>query len=489
MNIHYNMKPQGKMLEAFMDNRSYVSGLIGPLGSGKTWQVCQKLLVLMTEQEPEESGIRHSRVVAIRNSYKELTSTTVSEWQEKFNHISQYTQGNVTYPASRINFRLPDGTSVQSEIAYISADGTAREIESKFRGIQATFLWANELKELPKAAFDMALARIGRYPNNCSYHCAVFDTNAPDTDHWLYKIAEHEKPKSWNIFKQAGGVRRKSVNAQGLIEWEVNPEAENIANLPANYYENNLAGKRQDWIAVNLANEYGNVMDGKPVYPEYNDALHCSTANYIKELPLYIGVDFGLTPAAAFAQKTVNGQLRIIDELVSEDMGAKTFGELLKEMVSNKYYNATISGCGDPAGNARSQADESTAFDMLNLASGIKFTPANSNDPILRREAVALPLGRLVDGQPSFIIDPRCQVLRKGFQGGYCYERVKVKGDERFKDQPCKNKYSHVHDALQYLCLDMGLGKQLIKNIKRRPAKPTVAKPSNVFSFARNVNG
>ena len=41
-------------------------------------------------------------------------------------------------------------------------------------------------------------------------------------------------------------------------------------------------------------------------------------------------------------------------------------------------------------------------------------------------------------------------MLRKGFAGGYHYRRLKVAGDERYHDEPNKNGFSHVHDALQY---------------------------------------
>ena len=41
-------------------------------------------------------------------------------------------------------------------------------------------------------------------------------------------------------------------------------------------------------------------------------------------------------------------------------------------------------------------------------------------------------------------------MLRRGFNGRYQYERVNVIGDERFRDVPLKNDFSHLHDALQY---------------------------------------
>lgn len=67
-----------------------------------------------------------------------------------------------------------------------------------------------------------------------------------------------------------------------------------------------------------------------------------------------------------------------------------------------------------------------------------------------RREAVAGALSRLIEGTPALMISPACKVLRKGFQGGYHYRRLKVSGNERYHDEPNKNEFSHVHDALQY---------------------------------------
>jgi hypothetical protein len=64
---------------------------------------------------------------------------------------------------------------------------------------------------------------------------------------------------------------------------------------------------------------------------------------------------------------------------------------------------------------------------------------------------VRKPLNTLRDGKPQFQINPRCEVLRKGFLGRYQYKRVKVAGAaECYHDEPDKNEYSHPHDGLQY---------------------------------------
>ena len=49
-------------------------------------------------------------------------------------------------------------------------------------------------------------------------------------------------------------------------------------------------------------------------------------------------------------------------------------------------------------------------------------------------------------------------MIRKGKIGGYQYKRVQVKGDDRYRDKPDKNKYSHPADAEQYMALGFAGG-------------------------------
>jgi hypothetical protein len=53
-------------------------------------------------------------------------------------------------------------------------------------------------------------------------------------------------------------------------------------------------GKAEEWIKVYGKGEYGFVQDGKPVYPEYRDWLHCKPFELARAVPISIGIDFGL---------------------------------------------------------------------------------------------------------------------------------------------------------------------------------------------------
>jgi hypothetical protein len=80
----------------------------------------------------------------------------------------------------------------------------------------------------------------------------------------------------------------------------------------------------------------------------------------------------------------------------------------------------------------------------------------------------------MIDGEPGMLVHPDCRTLRKGLAGAYCYKRIQVGGQEKYRDTPDKNMYSHVCDAGQYLALGSGEGKKIIK---REPAvnRPTTA--------------
>lgn len=469
------MKAQGDVLARYHRSRSRVSFIMGPLGSGKTIESCQKILKFMSKQDTNKKDIRPSRWFAVRNTYSELFSTTIKDWIGLFGDLGTFKQGGKEPPSWKARFEIDDGTIVESEMIFLALDRP--EHVKKLRGAQATGFWLNEVKELPKAVVDMADLRHGRYPSKAtggvlpSWHGMIGDTNAPDDVHWYYKLAEEDRPEDWSFFRQPGGViRTGKKNELGQPTFEANPNAENINNLPKGYYQKGMAGKSADWIAVNLGNEYGLVIDGKPVYPEYNDLVHCPEEGvpFLPHLPIGIGWDFGLTPCIVIVQITERGQLRIIDELVSENMGVKQFARDAVKPFLTQYLSQTRVGLsmGDPAGNIRHETDEKASLQILNdirtnededhftpLELGFTTEHASSNVIVRRIGAVKHYLTKMVDGQPGLLIDRKCKVVRKGFQGGYKFRKLNVSGDERYKEDPEKNDYSHPHDALQYISM------------------------------------
>ena len=153
---------------------------------------------------------------------------------------------------------------------------------------------------------------------------------------------------------------------------------------------------------------------------------------------------------------------------------------MLRQEIATRYSGCEVIIFGDPAGDFRAQTDESTPFQILR-GGGLYARPAPSNDVSLRLESVSAPLGRMVEGLSGFLIDPRCRTLIKGFEGGYQYKRMQVSG-ERYADKPDKTHFSHVHDALQYMMLGSGEGRQIMANLSMQTKPFQATREFDVFS-------
>jgi hypothetical protein len=465
--MEFSYKPQGPTLEAYIACQERRAFIMGPLGSSKTNASCWKAFRVMLNQRPDQEGKRQTRIVAVRNTYGELLGTTVKDWLAMFRPLGRYVGGGRESPCHFLDFNLPPSgpgkkpTRVVAEMVFLALD---REDDvRKLRGMQITAAWLNETKELPFGIVSMIDLRTGRFPaagdGGPTWHGIFGDTNACDTDHWYYGMAEESRPPGWEFFRQPGGLIRDGINAP----WRPNPKAENLRNLMggSDYYISGAQGKEADWVAVNLGNEYGFVKTGMPVYPDYKDVAMCREFELIKELGIYIGLDFGLTPAAIIGQRTHSGQWRIRHEIVTEDTGVHRMADELKRFLSMHYNGWPIMGIfGDPAGGQRQGGDveERTAFQIM-ASKGIDAVPApGDNDILLRIEAFSGPMRRLIDGEPGLLIHPDAKTLRKACQGGYAYKRIKVVGTDRHRDIPDKDKYSHPADAGQYMMLGAGEG-------------------------------
>jgi hypothetical protein len=402
--------------------------------------------------------------------------STLKDWLGVFEGLGKMRYGGLAPPTFTVNFNLDDGTRVMSEMIFLALDRD--DGVRKLRGQQLTGVYFNEAAEIPKAIIDMADLRHGRYPSLAAggvlptWHGMLLDLNACDQDHYYYHLAEEVRPEGWEFFRQPGGVF--PGEAEG--EWIPNPDAENLENLPNGYYSRGLEGKSQDWISTMLSNEYGFLVDGKPVHPWFVDSIH-TTPEPIEadhNYPLIIGIDFGRTPAAVITQHIESmGRRVVLAELVATDMSAAIFGPELKRFLDSNYSGMPVEVWCDPAGSAQSQATEDTPIRILRAA-GIPAKACHSNNPDLRRASVSNPALRIcMDGKPALQVSPRAKMVRKGLMGGFCYRRMKIAGSERFTDLPDKNVYSHPVESLEYALMGSGEGREALMPANRHRNGPT----------------
>lgn len=459
MEINYTYK-HCPTIKQFSQSDKFIRGLMGPFGSGKSSGCVVEVLKRAIAQAPNQNGIRKTRFACIRNTYKQLDDTTIKtfdQWIPMF-ELGTYRKTEHTFTSKKIP--LGDGTLVEFEVLFRALDKP--EHVKNLLSLELTGAWVNEARDVPKAIIDALQGRVGRYPSpidgGASWFGIWMDTNPPDEDSWWYKMFEESKPKNAEMYQQPSGLTE---------------EAENVPFLPKEYYTNMAVGKEKSFIDVYIHGRYGYVKDGKPVYPDYNDDTHCKEVDTLEGVTIYRGWDFGLTPACTFSYMNAKGQWCVIDELVSDNMGIDRFSDEVLVYSASNFFNHSFIDIGDPAGNMRSQTDERTCFDIM-LGKNIKILPGDQ-DPNIRIESVKYPINRMVEGQPLFLLHPKCKMLRKGFNGKYKYRRLHT-SEEKYVDKPDKNEYSHIHDALQYVATHLFASR--LRGVQEYKEKDPTALPS-----------
>lgn len=490
--IEFSYRPDGEQLRRFMRSNAFFRGIRGPVGSGKSVGCAVEVFRRALQQDKGPDGIRRSRWGVVRNSYPELRTTTLNTWKDWF---PEDVWGSVTMHPPPYRHLLKKG-DVECEVLFLALDRP--EDVKKLLSFEFTGIWINEARELGKTIVDACTMRVGRYPSfkdgGPSWYGIIADTNSPDDDHWWpimageapppeWMSAEEAKrlvrPNDWEFFSQPGAMLEIKGKEGETTGWKLNPKRENQKNMVPDYYPRIIEGKGNDWIKVYVGNQLGSIADGKPVYANFNRLAHVARGP-LEPVPghkIVVGIDFGLTPAAIFGQP-FRSRWSVLRELVAQDMGASEFSREILRFIASEFPglhpDKDFVWFGDPAGDFRAQTDKTTPFQVMRAA-GIPVRAAPSNDVALRIEAVNGPLTRMVEGQPAFQIDERCVNLIRGFESGYHYRRLQVSGGMRYENEPSKNKFSHPHDAQQYMMLGGGEARNLLNGqADRKPANGRV---------------
>lgn len=440
----------------FHEDDSFVRLVIGPYGSGKSTMCAFEIIRRTCAMPAWSNGRRRAKWAIVRNTSGELYSTTLQTWLTWFGDLGDITKRQK--PLLTYEHRFNDGNGiVELELIFIALD--REEDVRKIKSLEVTGAYINELSETPQGALSHFKGRVNhRYPSRAFcpdpyWSGIIADTNPPDIDHWIYKDFELKSLESYRIFHQPTGLLKTKDE-----KWVRNPEADNAGNLSHDYYTKLAEGQTEDFVKVFCLGEYGSVGFGKKVYPEYNDDFH--SIDEIKAVqgdPIHVAWDFGLTPACVVIQMSARGQMKVLKEYVSEDMGIKTFAEqvVLPSLLVDFPYNKIGISRADPSGIKKDEImEELSCIGILNSL-GIDTVGGRTNliDP--RISAVRYFLNRMSDGKPCFIMSRKgCPTLRRGFIKDYIYKRISVSGEERYRDTPHKSASSHPHDALQYIALE-----------------------------------
>ena len=223
MLIKYNAEPTAAL---FHKDNSFVRGIVGPLGSGKSCACCLEVLQRSLKQTPAPDGFRYSRWAVIRNSYPELKSTTIKTWQDWIPEDICQIKWDAPITAKMRLSDIGDGTGIDMEIVFLALD-RPQDVK-KLLSLELTGAWINEAKEIDQGVLSMLTGRVGRYPSKIKmdgqkyWSGIIMDTNPMDEDHWYYHLAEEERPVGYRFFRQPSALYLKDG------KYIPNPLAENI---------------------------------------------------------------------------------------------------------------------------------------------------------------------------------------------------------------------------------------------------------------------
>ena len=474
----YHFKPAGPVSRAFIAGQEMSRFIMGPVGGGKTVSCVFARVVAAMRMPPCKDGVIRDRFVVVRTSFRDAERTVLNSWKQWFPKTyagSTWSGGNDRPATHVLRWRVPNGLKVEAETIFLGIGD--QSIEDILRGLEISGGWMNEADTLAANVLRYIEQRTGRYPkkedladpNAKRARTVLGDYNAPDMDNWTYdQLVENPAPHR-KLYMQPSGL---------------SPLAENLSRLEPDYYAKIVAAEPDWYVRRFVHNKYGYSREGLPVYRSFDQTRHIASAKLdpVEGLPLLIGMDAALHPAAILGQPMPNGQIRITDELVpGQGFGASRFAEMLLDLLDRRYAMCTdIRAWADPASQygADREGGELAWIETMQEALHMPILiPANgSNELGLRLGAVEQELTHFIDGHtPRLLISPHCKILNRGFMSGYRFKKLSV-GSEKFSLQPEKNDYSHPHDGLQYLVLGYR-GRQEVTGRNRRPNHGRSSRP------------
>lgn len=471
---------------------AFVRGVVAGVGTGKSVMMIQELLQIGFNQAKGKDGVRRSRFGLIRATYPSLRTTTIktfSQWlPPSIAPVKQTAPMESTFSGG-----LPDGSTFHMEFVFLAVEKLTDT--QKLKSMEFTAIFINEAREVDFEVFETCKERVGRYPpidpdtgeGGSKFSGVIFDSNPPSVDHWIAQL-DFSQSKDAVIFHQPSPFIERTL-PDGVIEYLDNPEAENLEYLNQKppppdgrwtleerramgyeYYRRQLPGKPQSLIDSEIMGKYATNFHGKPVYGEYwvEDCVSSESLQFTTHEALVLGIDTtGLNPAVVIGQASM-GTLRVLGELLVLDCAFSPFVEtvLIPYLVAN-FPKCNITAIVDPA-NPRGGDTGKTPIEILRN-NGIEAMVASTNALKPRLESVKARLQK----RGGLLIDQRCKTLLEGFRGGYHYRPLRVSGIQKaYSPEPEKNEYSHIHDAMQYLCLGLAVNQsQRRRKFKRIPDK------------------
>jgi hypothetical protein len=478
-----DFRSPGPLSTRFLNSVSPIVIVMGPVGSAKSSTAFMKAFENVRRQPRNlQTGFKEIKTTVVVDTYKNLHNKVLVTFADIIPRNCPFAKwiGGKGEDVE-VKFWWHDDEGQQYFMWWHFLAVGDRNIESITGGLLTTDVYLYECDKLPIDVVNEFYKRLLRWPDANNFAEGEYiqsqlygEMNAPNDTHPLYRrLAYGAKATDEFIIYPSG----------------LSPDAENLENLmkrSPTFYEDQMAGMDDpDMIARMIENRVGYSHAGKPVYRDYAHDLHCAKREMkpSSDLPLILCVDGGGQAAAAVLEPTKFGHLNILHEIVTPDgefTDATTFGERCAREIGLKFPGRAVIGVCDPANTLRSATaqDAQSWIRLFIKASKIFCVPAPTNrtgmkspngaTPDTRIGSVRKLLRRLVDGRPALMVNASCVYVREGFTSGYSLKKIRSIDGVTYRDEPTKNIYSHIHDAIQYGCLFFLNGGEMMQEAMRQ---------------------
>lgn len=206
------------------------------------------------------------------------------------------------------------------------------------------------------------------------------------------------------------------------------------------------------------------VYDGKPVYGDFDEDIHKFSGSIVVprgRWRLLAGWDGGpndVNLGWVLGLVSPEGKgVQFIDEYYADDGDTEDFVQVVGSRLRMEWARL--------GGYAIHVADQSV-FTKSGVAGGKAMAdlmrqhgmaPSPGEISFSKRRAAVERLLVYGPRNPRFLVHERCRVIVEGMMGGYAYGRSNIVGGGQYKETPLKNKFSHVMNAVEYVCSRLDL--------------------------------
>jgi hypothetical protein len=430
--------------------------ITGPQGSGKTIAGQKKVLVESQRVRPGADGVRRYVIGIWRQKYDSLWKATIPSWWKTFPRTTFPKWTGSSPRAATHTIEYEDQWGRVEITAHFMAFGEDANVED-IRGLEFTDVLLPEIDTMPEHLLTWLIGRVGRNPpaEITGRQGRVFgDMNAPDVLNWSYKKFYEMLPAGYAHYRQPGGLDAGAENLQALGGQE--------------YYlqQIELNADNPWWIRRMVHAIPGVTRATDLVYDKFDEATMVARATLQPDpvLPVIVGVDNELQPAAVYVQEMPDGQMRVIAEIALERGGVEELGDAMLALEARRFRNCEFRTVCDPsmrsgedkenAGGEDDRVSKGSQRQRLAKKLGRRVDLAKSNEPSRRWDAVRVKISlNLGPGRPGYLMDPSCHGLKRGKLQTYQFRKLRGTNDLS-SVQPTFD--THVADAEQYAAMECG---------------------------------